>query len=323
LPDHDQHFKKLIETCFADLVRIVAPRIAPRLHLDRPTFLDKEQFTDTREGEHRRLDLVAEVPSIRGDPELVIVHVEVEAQARRTMGRRLLNYAMQLWLRHGAPIVPVVVYLRGGKPDVTRERVPLRAFNTTFFTFRYFAFGLSPSQAREYLARREPLAWALAALMQRGGRSPEQHRLACLQPIARAEIDDARKVLLASCVETYVQLNESQREAYETLLDREENREVAAMERTLLTTLDRAAQQGYAEGLERGIEKGMEKGLAEGELKGREQGKRELLLDLLGRRFGPLPDATVQRVQALSSPEELSRLAERVLDARSLDDLGL
>lgn len=47
MPDHDQHFKKLIETCFADLVRIVAPRIAPKLHLDRPTFLDKEQFTGT------------------------------------------------------------------------------------------------------------------------------------------------------------------------------------------------------------------------------------------------------------------------------------
>lgn len=245
MPDHDQHFKKLIEACFADLMRIVAPRIAPRLHLDRPTFLDKEQFTDTREGEHRRLDLVAQVSSIRGDPELVIVHVEVEAQAR------------------------------------------------------------------EYLARPEPLAWALAALMRRGGRSAVEHRLACLAPIARAEIDDARKVLLASCVETYVQLEESEWDLYEALLDREENREVAAMERTLLTTLDRAAQRGFAEG--------MEKGIAEGE----QRGKRELLLDLLARRFGPLPDATVQRVRALTSSEELSRLAERVLDARKLDDLGL
>lgn len=83
------------------------------------------------------------------------------------------------------------------------------------------------------------------------------------------------------------------------------------MERTLLTTLDRAAQRGFAEG--------MEKGIAEGE----QRGKRELLLDLLARRFGPLPDATVQRVRALTSSEELSRLAERVLDARKLDDLGL
>jgi flagellar biosynthesis/type III secretory pathway protein FliH len=148
-----------------------------------------------------------------------------------------------------------------------------------------------------------------------GGRSPEEHRLACLEPIAQAEIDDARRLLLANCVETYVQLNEAERESYETLLDREENREVAVMERTLLTTLDRAAQRGYDEGLTAGERKGKREG--------REQGKRELLLDLLGHRFGPLPDATVERVQALTSPEELARLAERVLDARSLDDLGL
>jgi flagellar biosynthesis/type III secretory pathway protein FliH len=132
-----------------------------------------------------------------------------------------------------------------------------------------------------------------------------------LSSIAHAEIDDARKLLLANCAETYIQLDESEREAYETLLAREENREVAIMERTLLTSFDRAAQRGFEQGLEQAREKGLV------------QGRRDLLLDLLERRFGPLPKATVQRVQALGSPEELSRLAERVLDARSLDDLGI
>lgn len=56
---------------------------------------------------------------------------------------------------------------------------------------------------------------------------------------------------------------------------------------------------------------------------GVEQGKRDLLLDLLEHRFGRLPKATVKRVKALSSSEELSRLAARVLDAPSLEDLGL
>jgi hypothetical protein len=48
-----------------------------------------------------------------------------------------------------------------------------------------------------------------------------------------------------------------------------------------------------------------------------------LLLEQLERRFGPLPQATVKRVRALTSSEELSRLAARVLDAPSLEDLGL
>jgi len=78
-------------------------------------------------------------------------------------------------------------------------------------------------------------------------------------------------------------------------------------ELTLTTNADRLAHKYYVEGLE----------------KGREQGQRELLLHLLTRRFGPLTEATRQRVQALTSSEELSRLAERALDSRSLDGLGL
>jgi hypothetical protein len=308
LPDHDQHFKQLLQTCFGDLVRIVAPRVAPKLRLDRPTFLESELFTDVPDGEHRRLDLVAQVPSSRGDPELVLVHVEVEAQARRRMGLRLFEYAMQLWLRHRRPIVPIVVYLRGGKPDVTRQTERIKVFGRILMTFRYLAFGLSPSQAADYLKRPEPLAWALAALMRHRGLSPAQHRLACLRPTAAAKIDDARKFLLLNFVETYVSLDDSEQEEYETLLRDERNREVAIMaELTLTTNADSLAHKHYVEGLE----------------KGREHGQRELLLHLLTRRFGPLPEAARQRVQALTSSEELSRLAERVLDARSLDDLGL
>jgi len=186
-------------------------------------------------------------------------------------------------------------------------------------TFRYFAFGLSRSQAGDYLARPEPLAWALAALMRRGESSVAQHRAACLSPIAEEEIDDARRFLLANCVATYVQLDESGWEEYRALLADEENGKVAIMERTLLTNADRAAQQGFKQGIEQGREQGIEQGREQG----LEQGKREVLLDLLGRRFGPLPDATLRRIQEIRSPEELGRLAERILDARSLDDLGL
>jgi flagellar biosynthesis/type III secretory pathway protein FliH len=110
-------------------------------------------------------------------------------------------------------------------------------------------------------------------------------------------------------------------------------------ELTLTTNADRLAHKHYVEGLEKGREQGQREGrelgeregreLGEregrelGEREGREHGQRELLLHLLTRRFGPLTEATRQRVQALTSSEELSSLAERVLDARSLDDLGL
>jgi hypothetical protein len=63
--------------------------------------------------------------------------------------------------------------------------------------------------------------------------------------------------------------------------------------------------------------------LAKGMEKGREEGRREALLELLERRFGPLPAATVERVRGLTSSAEISRLLARVLDAGSIEDLGL
>jgi hypothetical protein len=256
------------------------------------------------------------VEALEDEAELVLVQVEIERQARTTMGLRLLDYAMQLWLEHHLPVLPIVVYLRGGKPDVTREEVGIDVLGQRFHSFGYLAFGLSGSQAAEYLARPEPLAWGLAGLMNRGRMSTAEHRLACLSPMTKAKLTDRQRLLPVNCVETYLQLDPAAQEEYEALLAEEGHEEVATME---TTWADRLRQEGFEVGVREGIEEGKEQGKQEG----RQEGKRDLLLEQLERRFGPLPTATVQRVYALTSSEELSSLAARVLEAPSLEDLGL
>lgn len=300
MPDHDQFFKQLLQEFFGDLLHIVAPTLAEKLRIEDPRFLKDELFLDPPTGERRFVDLVAQVESIDGPPEVVLVHVEVEARARRTMGLRLYEYAMQLWLRHRRPVVPIVLYLRGGKPDVTRETVRIDVHGEVFMSFSYLAFGVSRSTATDYLQRPEPLAWALAGLMRTGDLSPAHRRLACLRKALGADLDDAHKYLLINCIETYVQLDPPDQEEYDALLAGEENREVAVME---MTWADRIAHEARENALQ--------------------EGKRDLLRELLERRFGPLPASSLERLQALASPEDLSRLAAGVLDARSLDDLGL
>lgn len=308
MTDHDQLFKHLFQEFFGDLLRIVTPEVAAKLRIEDPEFLESELFTSFPEGKRRYLDLVARVRSFEGEPEVVLVHVEVERQARQAMGRRLLDYALQLWLEHHDPVVPIVVYLRGGKPDVTREEVRLDVFGHSFLTFSYLAFGLSRSRAAEYLSRPEPLAWGLAGLMRRGKLSAARHRLACLEPMTRADLTDKRRFLLVNLVETYIELDEAAQEEYDALLAEKGHEKVATME---MTWADRLRQEGREEARESALQEGIEKG------------KRELILDLLQHRFGPLPKASVKRVQALTSSEELSRLAARVLDAPNLEDLGL
>lgn len=62
-----------------------------------------------------------------------------------------------------------------------------------------------------------------------------------------------------------------------------------------------------------------EEGRKQGEALGEIRGRAETVIKLLSLRFGPLPEAAVQRIRSASAAD-LDALAERVLSARSLDE---
>jgi flagellar biosynthesis/type III secretory pathway protein FliH len=82
--------------------------------------------------------------------------------------------------------------------------------------------------------------------------------------------------------------------------------------------IEKGIEQGVAQGIEKGIEQGIEKGIEQGIEQGVAQGERAVLAHLLARRFGPLDEATRQRLDAAGSAE-LERWADNILDAASLD----
>jgi len=72
-----------------------------------------------------------------------------------------------------------------------------------------------------------------------------------------------------------------------------------------------------------GRKEGREEGRKEGLEEGRVEGMRQLLLRQMAVRFGPLPDALRGKVEAISSLARLNRLAEKVVVAQSLEEMGL
>jgi predicted transposase YdaD len=76
------------------------------------------------------------------------------------------------------------------------------------------------------------------------------------------------------------------------------------------------------EWIEQGIAQGIAQGMAQGEVRGRAAGARQMLLRLLRARFGDLPAVIVSRVEN-EGPEWCEDMAERVLEAKSLEELGL
>jgi uncharacterized protein DUF4351/putative YhgA-like transposase len=297
---HDKIFKQLLRAFLADFVRLVLPQASDRLDLSSPELLDKELFAGGPHGRRRELDLLVRVRTVDGRP--LLIHVEIEARASGGMEERLWRYKNQIQARYDTLVLSIVLYLKRGRPGVrleTRES----GLGPDFPEFRYVSFGLEHCSAAEYLDRPEPLAWAFAALMSPGSWSRAELKMACLRRIAgvRGRIDP---FLLADCIENYLQLEPREVAEFELLHARRENQEVRAVKMTWSETL-------------------REEGRREGVQEGAQTGARQVLLHQLGKRFGPLPETVCRRVEAIDSLDLLTRLAERLLSAHSLEEMGL
>lgn len=122
--------------------------------------------------------------------------------------------------------------------------------------------------------------------------------------VALSGLNGARKVLLLNLIETYFVLTAAERRKLERRLSEKRYREVKKMQ---LTWLEKIERQGRKEGEKAGLLKG----------------KRDTLLRLLTTKFGPLPKETVSRLREIESLRQLDGYLDRVLDARSLSEMGL
>ncbi len=300
---HDQLFKELIRSRFREFLHLAAPSLASGLPADAEfSFLDKEGFLDFPEGRRHEVDLLVEVFD-RTAVGKFLIHIEIENHFRTNMGRRLARYSHQLFLRHLRPVVSIVVFLHGGPAGIHWTDRTERVLDLEVHTLRYFSFGVSRLSAETLLERPEPLAWAFAARARPGKMGRVRLKLELLRKIASASVDEAAKFLLTNCVETYLQLAGREAEEYAALRAAQATPEVEAME---MTWADRMAAQYTQKGIEQGAER-----------------FRNTLLRLLGKRFGEVSPVVRERVEAIGSLDELENLADRLLEAKSIEELGL
>ena len=118
---HDQLFKEFLRAFLGSFLELFYPDVAARLDFATTHFLDKELFADRPDGPKREADVVARVETLDGEPEMVLIHVEVQQRRQADVPERMLEYYMLLRLRHRLPILPMVVYLTGGRDGLTEE----------------------------------------------------------------------------------------------------------------------------------------------------------------------------------------------------------
>ncbi|WP_437483542.1 DUF4351 domain-containing protein [Sorangium sp. So ce1014] len=104
-------------------------------------------------------------------------------------------------------------------------------------------------------------------------------------------------------------------------LERKGNPEIEAIKaRERQAALDEGRRAGLDEGRRAGLDEGRRAGLDEGRRAGLDEGQRAVLLRQLRTRFGEVPEARREQILAASG-ERLAVWAERILAARTLDEL--
>ena len=109
--------------------------------------------------------------------------------------------------------------------------------------------------------------------------------------------------------------SQAEREAYENSL-----KYYRDMNGVIETAREEGMQKGIQEGMQKGIQEGMQKGIQEGKAQGVQEGKSLLLLTLLSRKLGAIPDEIKVLLHQLA-PEVLDVLSEDLFDLENLEDL--
>jgi len=233
---------------------------------------------------------------------LSLIHVEIESSdSVEPLRRRMHRYYTHLRDEHELPVLPIALYLRVGLEGIGFDEFRDGFGSLELLVFRYLYVGLPALDAVEYMQKND-LGVAMASLMKTPDDDRAALRAAMADVVIQMDRDEYRRYLLFDCIETYMVLNDEQQAEYERLLQTEQFQGAARMATTSL-------------------EKGLEKGLEQGRKLGIAVGERKIVSLQLTRRFGDLNEDVTVWLEGLDE-QQLAVIAERILDAKSLEELG-
>jgi hypothetical protein len=295
---YDQWFKELLRAFFPDFIGRFFPDAAAKLDLRQITFLEQEASTDVGRGRRREMDLVAQVATRAGTPRLVLLHIELQARPEQGFPWRMFEYYALLRRRHRMRVLPIVVYITGGRGTDNWEVYQEDWFDEEILRFRYRRLRLRGLKAMQVAQENSPLASALATLMDRRGADLAALKATSLQRIGQAHLDEARQWLLLNFVETYLPLDAAAAQRFQQILAQQE---YGMAKRVQTTWGDRLRLEGEQKGLLRG--------------------KKDAVLSVLRSRFQTVSEDLTRLIEKTQDPKELDALLERAATASRLDDV--
>ena len=246
--DHDQIFKTLFKEFFKEFMDGFLPKIAEKLDFQSVEFLEKETFSDLNKGQKKLMDLVVKVRTVFGEEEFILLHTEFESsRPKKDFPERMFKYLCQLYIRHGKPVIPIVIFSDDAKWSKPVSDTFLIKFNDIEYVhFFYHQFKLKHLNWKSYINSNNPLIYALMAKMDYNKKDIVRLKTDFLRMVLKSEKNEARRQVLVEFIENYVILKGDELEKFTAIVEsRQELKEIKKM----VTVYE-----------ERGIQKGLQKG---------------------------------------------------------------
>jgi len=299
--DNDSPWKEILEIYFPQAMHFFFPEIATLIDWNQPhLFLDKEFQALGYDAVQGRLyaDKLVSARLIEGEELWLLIHIEIQAEPEDIFAKRMFLYNIKIFQYYDKPATSLAVLC-----DSNRDWRPTQYSFESPGTKHHFEFStvkLLDYQDRwaELEASDNPFATVVMAHLktqQTSNKDKERKTwkfslIRRLYELGWQEIDIKHLYRFVDWVMLLPEPLEA--EFWQELKQFEQERSM-----TYITTGERI---GYE--------------------RGREEGKEELILRLLQKRVGELPEETIVSVKALNVTQ-LEELGEALLDFTGIDNL--
>ena len=289
--DHDRLFKELLSTFFIEFIQLFFPDVMNYLEPDSVTFLDKEVFTDVTAGEKYETDLLVQA-QFQGQSSYFLIHIENQSYNQADFNKRMFRYFARLHEKYDLPIYPVVIFSYDQPLLAADDSYQLEFPDFRVLEFNYQVVQLNRLNWRDFLNQPNPVASALMAKMQIAPEDRPKVKAECLRLLVTLRLDSAKMQLISGFIDTYLNLNESEEQAFRDEIGTIESEEKEEIMQIVTSWMRTGIQQGQA----------------------------SMVMRLVKHKFGKIDSDVEAQIQKLSSPE-LEDLSEALLDFEKVSEL--
>ncbi|NJR18719.1 MAG: DUF4351 domain-containing protein [Calothrix sp. CSU_2_0] len=295
--DNDSPWKEILEAYFPQAMQFFFPQTAALINWERPhEFLDKEfQQIDRDAVQGRRYaDKLVRVWKLNGEEIWLLIHVEIQAESEEEFEERMFLYNLRIFDKFAKPAISVAILCDSRsdwRPHQYSYNYPDTRLNFEFGTVKLIDY---KNRWAELEVSKNPFATVVMAHL----KTQETRRKL-----------GERKTWKFSLIRRLYERGWQERDIRNLyrFIDW-----VMILPRTLETEF-------WQEFKEYEQEKRMSY-ITTGERIGYERGQQEIIIRLLQKRFGELPQSTREQIQSLST-NQLETLGEALLDFAGLDEL--